>query len=46
MMPIVHTAINRPSNLDFTAFRSMIIEGRLKVVSAIMKLRIVHNCAP
>ena len=29
-------AINSPSSLGFTALRSMIIEGRLSVVTAIM----------
>ena len=39
-------AINSPSSLGFTALRSMIIEGRLSVVTAIMKARTVPSCAP
>lgn len=46
MMPIAHIAINVPRSFGFTAFFSMIMEGRLSVVTAIIKLRIVPNCAP
>ena len=35
-----------PSNFGLTAFRSMIMEGRLSVVTAIIKARIVPSCAP
>lgn len=46
MIPKVQIAINTPNNLGFTAFLSIIIEGKLNVVTAIMKDKIVPNCAP
>ena len=46
MIPMVQIAINMPSSFGLTAFLSIIIDGRLSVVTAIMKLRIVPNCAP
>ena len=45
-MPMVQMATNSPSSLGFTALRSMIMDGRLRVVTAIMKLRMVPNWAP
>ena len=38
--------MNRPRSLSFTALRSIMIEGRLSVVTAIIKERIVPSCAP
>ena len=46
IIPIVHIVINTSNNLGFIAFLSMIIEGRLKVVTAIIKDRTVPNWAP
>ena len=46
IIPVVHIAIKVPSSFGFTAFFSIIIDGRLSVVTAIIKLRIVPNCAP
>ena len=46
MIPIVQIEINNASNLGFTAFFNMIIDGRLNVVTAIIKERIVPNWAP
>ena len=43
---MVQMAINSPSSLGFTALRSRMMEGRLRVVTAIMKLRMVPNRAP
>lgn len=37
MIPIVQIAINTAKSLGFTAFRSIIIEGRDNVVTAIIK---------
>lgn len=38
--------INQASNLGFTAFLSMISDGRLNVVTAIINDSTVPNCAP
>ena len=38
-------AINRANNLGFTAFFSMIKDGKLSVVTAIINDKIVPNCA-
>ena len=46
MMPMVQIAMNVASRRGLTALRSMISEGRLKVVTAIMKLRIVPSRDP
>ena len=45
-MPAVQIAVNTASSLVFTAFFSMISDGRESVVTAIMKLRTVPSCAP
>ena len=39
-------ATNSPKSFGFTALRSMIMEGKLRVVTAIMKLRMVPKSAP
>ena len=46
IIPTVQIATNTPSNFRSIAFRSIIIEGKLNVVTAIMKLNIVPSCAP
>ena len=43
---MVQMATNNPRSFGFTALRSMIMEGRLRVVTAIMKLRMVPKSAP
>ena len=40
---MVQIATNSPSSLGFTALRSIIMEGRLRVVTAIIKLRMVPS---
>lgn len=39
-------AINSVNSLGFTAFFSMIKDGKLNVVTAIINDKIVPNCAP
>ena len=46
IMPTVQMPVNRASSFGLTALRSIIIEGRLSVVTAIIKDRIVPSCAP
>lgn len=46
MMPAVQTPTNKASSLGLTAFRSIMMDGRLSVVTAIIKARIVLSCAP
>ena len=46
MIPTVQTAANVPRSRGFTAFPSMTMDGKLKVVTAIMKLKMVPNWAP
>ena len=46
IIPMVQIATKMSSNLVFTAFFSIIMDGRLSVVTAIIKLRIVPSCAP
>ena len=46
IIPAVHIPINNTSNFGFTAFFSMIKDGRLNVVTAIINDKIVPNCAP
>ena len=43
IMPPVQIPTNNPNNFGFIAFLSIIIEGRLSVVTAIIKLRIVPS---
>ena len=43
---MVQMAMNSPSSLGFTALRSRIMEGTLRVVTAIIKLRMVPKSAP
>ena len=38
--------MNKPSSLGFTALRSIIIEGRERVVTPIIKDRTTPSCAP
>ena len=45
-MPTVHTPINKTSSFGLIALRSMIIDGKLSVVTAIIKAKIVPSCAP
>ena len=45
-MPNVQMAINSVNSLGFTAFFSMIKDGKLNVVTAIINDKIVPNCAP
>ena len=45
MIPTVQTAANVPRSRGFTAFPSMTMDGKLKVVTAIMKLKMVPNWA-
>ena len=45
-MPTMQITINNASSFGLTALRSIIIDGRLNVVTAIIKLRIVPSCAP
>ena len=45
-MPPVQMVINRASSFGFTALRSIIREGRDKVVTAIINDRIAPSCAP
>ena len=44
--PITQITMNVPSSRGLTALRSIMSEGRLSVVTAIMKLRIVPSRAP
>ena len=46
IMPTVQIAINVPNSFGLIAFFSMTRDGRLSVVTAIMKLRIVPRSAP
>ena len=46
MMPTEQMAMNSASSLGLTALRSMIMEGRDSVVTAIMKDNTVPSCAP
>ena len=45
-MPTVQIPTKTPSNFGLTAFRSMIIDGKLSVVTAIINASTVPNCAP
>ena len=45
-MPAVQILINKANSFGFTAFFSMINEGRLNVVTAIINDKTVPNCAP
>ena len=45
-MPTAQRPMNSASSLGFTALRSMIRDGRDKVVTAIIKERTVPSCAP
>ena len=45
-MPNLQMAIKRVNSLGFTAFFSMIKDGKLNVVTAIINDKIVPNCAP
>lgn len=45
-MPPVQIPMNKASNFGFTAFRSIINEGKDKVVTAIIKDKIAPSCAP
>lgn len=45
-MPPVQIPIKRESSLGFTAFRSIIRDGRDNVVTAIIKDKIAPSCAP
>ena len=45
-MPTVQTPIKPASSRGFTAFFSIMSEGRLRVVTAIMKVRMVPRLAP
>lgn len=46
MIPIVQIPINSASSFGFTALRSIIKDGKLSVVTAIIKDKIVPSCAP
>ena len=46
IIPAVHIPINNTSNFGFTAFFSMIKDGRLNVVTAIINDKIVPSSAP
>ena len=46
MMPMVQMPMNSANSLGFTALRSIIIDGKLNVVTAIIKDKIVPSCAP
>ena len=46
MIPTTQMATKTPSNFGFTALRSKIRDGRLSVVTAIMKLRTAPRRAP
>ena len=46
MIPIVHITINVPRSFGLIAFFSIMSDGRLSVVTAIIKLRIVPRRAP
>ena len=45
-MPTVQIVMNTPNSFGFIAFLSMMIEGKLNVVTAIIKDKIVPSCAP
>ena len=45
-MPTVQIPTKMPSSFGFTALRSMMMEGRLSVVTPIIKLSTTPNCAP
>lgn len=46
MIPNVQMVINKINNLGFTAFLSIINDGKLSVVTAIMNERTVPSKAP
>lgn len=46
IIPTVHIVINTPNSFGFTAFFSIIIDGRLSVVTAIIKERTTPSFAP
>lgn len=46
MIPTVQIPMNRASSFGLTALRSMMIDGRLRVVTAIIKARMVPSWAP
>lgn len=46
IIPLAQRKMNRANSFGLIAFLSMIIEGRLRVVTAIMKDKTVPNCAP
>ena len=46
MIPAVQTAINVPNNFGLTTCFNIISDGRLKVVTAIIKLKTVPSKAP
>ena len=46
IIPAVHIPINNTSNFGFTAFFSMIKDGRLNAVTAIINDKIVPSSAP
>ena len=46
IMPTVQMAINVPKSFGLIAFFSIMRDGRLSVVTAIIKLRIVPRSAP
>lgn len=46
IIPMIQMLMNKVSNFGFTALRSIIIDGKLNVVTAIIKARIVPSRAP
>ena len=46
IIPTVQMAINKVNSFGFTAFFSMIKDGKLNVVTAIINDKTVPNCAP
>ena len=46
MIPAAHMAMNVPNSFGLIAFFSIMRDGRLSVVTAIIKLKIVPNSAP
>ena len=46
IIPIVQIPMNNPRSFGFKAFFNIIIDGKLSVVTPIIKLKIVPICAP
>lgn len=46
MIPIVQIKINKVSSFNLSTLHSIIKDGKLRVVTSIIKARIIPNCRP